>query len=81
MIGKNAIIKKRNEGFKNILLQFRLKDPEPLLYHNEPILRDGIIVGHITSGTYGHHLKGAIGLGYIECKEIGENLLILLFEN
>ena len=81
MIGKNSIIKKRTAGFKNILLQFRLKDPEPLLYHNEPILRDGIIVGHITSGSYGHHLKGAIGLGYIECKEIGENLKNILKSN
>ena len=81
MIGKNSIIKKRTAGFKNILLQFRLKDPEPLLYHNEPILRDGKIVGHITSGSYGHHLKGAIGLGYIECKEIGENLKNILKSN
>ncbi|HUF56141.1 MAG TPA: glycine cleavage T C-terminal barrel domain-containing protein, partial [Thermohalobaculum sp.] len=40
-------------------------DPEPLLYHNEPILRDGRIVGHVTSGNYGHHLGAAIGLGYV----------------
>ena len=72
MIGKNAIIKKRNEGFKNILLQFRLKDSEPLLYHNEPILRDGKIVGHITSGNYGHYLKVAVGLGDIKCNVNGE---------
>ena len=81
MIGKNAIIKKRNEGFENILLQFRLKDPEPLLYHNEPILRDGKIVGHLTSGNYGHYLKGAVGLGYIKCKEIGESLKTILASN
>ena len=29
---------------------------EPLLYHNEPIWRDGRIVGPITSGAYGHTL-------------------------
>jgi 4-methylaminobutanoate oxidase (formaldehyde-forming) len=81
MIGKNSIIKKRNEGFKNILLQFRLKDPEPLLYHNEPIIRDGEIVGYLTSGNYGHHLKGAIGLGYIKCKEIGESTTSILASN
>jgi len=81
MIGKHSIIKKRTTGFKNILLQFRLKDPEPLLYHNEPILRDGKIVGYISSGNYGHHLKGAMGLGYIECKEVGENLKDILASN
>ncbi|MEO1276229.1 MAG: glycine cleavage T C-terminal barrel domain-containing protein, partial [Pseudomonadota bacterium] len=40
-------------------------DPEPLLYHNEPILRDGEVVGYLSSGAYGHHLGGAIGLGYV----------------
>ena len=74
MIGKDSIIKKRNEGYENLLLQFRLQDPEPLLYQNEPILRDGRIVGYLTSGNYGHHLKGAIGLGYVKCNSIGENI-------
>ena len=50
------------------LLQFRLTDPQPLLFHNEPILRDGRIVGQITSGAYGHSLGGAIGLGYVPCR-------------
>jgi 4-methylaminobutanoate oxidase (formaldehyde-forming) len=37
----------------------------PLIYHNEPIWRDGELVGHITSGAYGHTLGGAVGLGYV----------------
>ena len=41
---------------RNGLMQFRLKDPEPLLYHNEAILRDGELIGYLTSGNYGHHL-------------------------
>ena len=48
-------------------MQFRLSDPEPLLFHNEAIVRDGKIVGTITSGNYGHHLGGAVGLGYVPC--------------
>jgi len=48
-------------------VQFRLTDPEPLLYHHEPILRDGQIVGYLSSGAYGHHLGSAIGLGYVPC--------------
>jgi 4-methylaminobutanoate oxidase (formaldehyde-forming) len=50
------------------LLQFKLKDPEPLLYHNEPVLRDGKIVGYLSSGGYGHTLGAAIGMGYVPCK-------------
>jgi glycine cleavage system T protein len=71
-LGRDAVSRKQDEGLARRLLQFRLDDPEPLLYHNEPILRDGEIVGHITSGNYGHHLGGAIGLGYVPCA--GETL-------
>ena len=49
------------------MLQFKLTDPEPLLYHNEPVIRDGKIVGYLSSGNYGHHLGAAVGLGYVPC--------------
>ena len=69
-IGRDAVLRTREEGVGRRLMQFRLRDPEPLLYHNEPILRDGEIVGHVTSGSYGHLLGGAVALGYVPC--IGE---------
>ena len=67
-IGRDAVLRKRDAGLNRRLVQFRLKDPEPLLFHNEAIVRDGKIVGTITSGNYGHHLGGAIGLGYVPCE-------------
>ena len=42
-----------------------LADPEPLLLGDEPILRDGALVGRITSGAYGHTLGRSVGLGYV----------------
>ena len=66
-IGRDAVLRKKEEGLKMRMVQFRLTDPEPLLYHNEPIVRDGEIVGYLTSGAYGHHLGGAMGLGYVPC--------------
>ncbi|MEM7318495.1 MAG: FAD-dependent oxidoreductase [Pseudomonadota bacterium] len=66
-IGRDAVLKKKEDGLQNRLLQFRLTDPEPLLYHNEPVIRDGEIVGYLSSGAYGHHLGGAMGLGYVPC--------------
>lgn len=50
------------------MVQFRLTDPQPLLFHNEPLLRNGKIVGNVTSGNYGHHLGGAIGMAYVPSK-------------
>jgi glycine cleavage system aminomethyltransferase T/glycine/D-amino acid oxidase-like deaminating enzyme len=64
-IGKDELLKQREAGLRRRLVQFRLKDPEPLLYHNEPIWCDDKIVGHITSGAYGHTLGGCVGLGYV----------------
>ena len=49
-------------------MQFLLDNPDLMLYHNEPILKNGEIVGHLTSGTYSHTLGSAVGLGYITCK-------------
>ena len=68
-IGRDAVLRKRETGLTKRLVQFKLTDPEPMLYHNEPILRDGEIVGFLTSGAYGHHLGAAIGMGYVPCAE------------
>ncbi|MHA6262991.1 GcvT family protein [Arenibacterium sp. CAU 1754] len=66
-IGRDAVLRKKEAGLEKRLVQFLLTDPDPLLYHNEPILRDGRIVGHLSSGAYGHHLGGAVGMGYVPC--------------
>jgi glycine cleavage system aminomethyltransferase T len=66
-IGREAVLRKQEQGLCRRLLQFRLGDPEPLLYHTEPIWRDGTLAGYISSGNYGHHLGAAIGLGYVAC--------------
>jgi len=67
-IGREAVLEKKETGLEMRMVQFKLTDPEPLLYHNEPVLRDGEIVGYLSSGAYGHHLGGAMGLGYVPCK-------------
>jgi 4-methylaminobutanoate oxidase (formaldehyde-forming) len=72
-LGRDAVLRKRETGLARRMVQFRLTDPEPLLFHNEPILRDGAIVGYLSSGNYGHFLGGAIGLGYVPCAYVGES--------
>lgn len=68
-IGRDALLRQREAGVKKRLVQFLLNDPEPLLYHNEPIWRDNKIVGYITSGMYAHTLGAAVGLGYVSHPE------------
>ena len=64
-IGREALLRQRQTGMGKRLVQFKLKSPEPLLYHNEPIWRGDSIVGCIRSAMYGHSLGAAIGLGYV----------------
>ncbi|SVA70433.1 uncharacterized protein METZ01_LOCUS123287 [marine metagenome] len=68
-IGREALDEYRNAPLKRRLVQFRLEDPEPMLYHEEPIWREGVRVGRTTSGMYGHTLGGSVGLGYVEHPE------------
>jgi 4-methylaminobutanoate oxidase (formaldehyde-forming) len=64
-IGREALLRQQDAGIERHLLQFKLNDPTPLIYHNEPIWRDKEIVGHITSAAYGHSFGSSIGLGYV----------------
>ncbi len=80
-IGRDAVLRKKDEGLGARMVQFRLTDPEPLLYHNEPVIRDGEIVGYLSSGNYGHHLGAAMGMGYVPCPgESAEELLRSRYE-
>ena len=64
-LGRDAFLRARDAGPSRRLMQFRLLDPEPLLYGHEPILADGRTVETLTSANYGHALGGAVGLGYV----------------
>ncbi len=65
-IGKEALLRREEAGLKYRLVQFLLNDPEPLLHYGEPIYRDGLRVGYIMSGGYGHTLGAAVGVGPVE---------------
>lgn len=64
-LGRDALLRQRDEGVPRRLLTFVLDDPTPLLWGREPIFRDGRPVGYTTSGSYAHTLGAAIGMGYV----------------
>ena len=66
-VGSEALLAQQEDRpLKSRLVQFLLEDPEPLLYGEEPILLDGVAVGYLRSGAYGHTLGAAMGFGYVE---------------
>ncbi len=71
-IGREALLRQQAQGSPTRrLVQLRLAaGPEaPMLYHHEPILRDGLIIGSVTSGAYGHRIGASLGMGYVTCAE------------
>ena len=68
-IGHEAALKQKAAPLQRRLAQVLVKDPEPLLFHAEVVLRDGKPVGYVRAGSYGHTLGGAVGLVMIEAGE------------
>ncbi len=69
-IGKDAVVAKKAAGpLKRRLLQILVKDPQPMLFHAEPVLRNGKRVGYVRAASYGHTVGGAVGLVMVEAGE------------
>ncbi|MCG6921113.1 MAG: FAD-dependent oxidoreductase, partial [Acidobacteria bacterium] len=69
-IGREPSMRAKADGVpRRRLLQVLVKDPEPLMFHAEIVLRNGRPVGEIRSASYGHTLGGAVGLVMAEADE------------
>ncbi|HEV7925637.1 MAG TPA: FAD-dependent oxidoreductase [Verrucomicrobiae bacterium] len=68
-LGKDALLAQKQAGLKRQLVTFVLQDSGPMLWGSEPIYRNGEAVGYTTSGSYGHSLGAAVGMGYVKCKD------------
>ncbi len=69
-IGRDVLAKQKSQGILNKrMLQFRLVDPEPLLFHAEVVWRNEEIAGYVRVGGYGHTLGASVGLAVVEADE------------
>ena len=78
-IGKGAVVqeKARNKdrgGMNKRLLQILLvgddgEEKLPLLHHGEIVMRDGVAMGEVRVGSYGHTLGGPTGLVMCEAPD------------
>jgi glycine cleavage system aminomethyltransferase T len=66
-IGRDALARQRQDARTRRLVQFRLEDPDRLLYHDEPIYRDGELVGRTSSGAWSYTQDRALAMGYVAC--------------
>jgi sarcosine dehydrogenase len=64
-LGREALLEQRERTLTKRLLTFVLEDAAALPWGDEPILRDGRVVGTVTSAAFGHTLGRAVAMGYV----------------
>ena len=69
-IGKDALLKQKNEGVYKRLVQFHLeefdKDEDIWPWGGESVYRNGEFVGNVTSSAYGFTLHKMVALGFVK---------------
>jgi len=65
-VGRQALLEQRKTGLVRRLVHLKLDDPKIFLLGDEPIRRDGEMVGQITSAAYGHSLGASVAMGYVD---------------
>jgi len=68
-VGREALLRKKQEGLRRKLVTFTVDDPEAMIYHDEPIYRNGNLISCNTHGSFSHLLGCPIGMGYLENPE------------
>jgi sarcosine dehydrogenase len=68
-IGREALLARKAEGLRKRLVILTLEDAEALPWGDEPILRDGRLVGWVSSAGFGHTLGTAVAMGYVRDAE------------
>jgi 4-methylaminobutanoate oxidase (formaldehyde-forming) len=63
--GRDALLAARELPKTKRLIQFRLEDQDRLLYHDEPIYRDGDLVGRTSSGMWSYVEDRCLAMGYL----------------
>ncbi|MGI9332073.1 MAG: GcvT family protein [Gammaproteobacteria bacterium] len=64
-IGREALLEFKSAAVTRRLVQLCFEDREAMPLHEEPIYRDGELVGHTTSAMFGHTLGRSVALGYV----------------
>ncbi|WP_339630080.1 FAD-dependent oxidoreductase [uncultured Sneathiella sp.] len=63
-IGKAAVLKEKAEGVTRKLSTFVVDAKDADVHGDEPIWKDGEVVGFVTSGGYAHYVEKSVALGF-----------------
>ena len=65
-LGREALCRQQAGKLRKRMAFFVLQDPAAVLWGNEPLWRNGEVVGYTSSGAYAYTLGGAIGAAYVK---------------
>ena len=69
-MGREGLLKQKGQGQPGKrMVALALQDNSPsaaMIYHEEPLYRDGVLVGSTTSGAWGHRVGKSLGLAYVK---------------
>ena len=71
-IGQDAYLARKAGREGPYLHSVRLADTQAILHHNEPVLRDGQVIGFVTSGAFCAAQEAAVGLCLVSASQGSE---------
>jgi len=77
-IGKDAILKRKEEGLKSKLMGFEVLDPSIIAETGSKLIKDGVEVGEVTIGGFGVGVGKSIGRAAVKIEQaVADNVLVL----
>ncbi len=73
-IGKAAVLAERTQGVRRKLTTFVVDAVNTDVHADEPIWKDGVIVGFVTSGGYAHWAQQSVAIGFMPPDMIAEGV-------
>ncbi|MBT7615580.1 MAG: FAD-dependent oxidoreductase [Rhodospirillaceae bacterium] len=71
-IGRDAALKEKEEGVKRKLVTFVVDADDADVVADEPIWKDGAVIGFVTSGGYAHFAEKSVAIGFVPTEMIAE---------
>lgn len=65
-VGRDALAAQKDQPRSKRLIQFQIEDPELLAIHDEPLYRDGVVVGRTSSAMWSATQARCCAMGYVE---------------
>lgn len=65
-LGRDAVLAIDRSALTQRTVYVMLEDPDAVFVHDEAVFCDGVRVGRMTSGSYGHTLGGAVGIAQVD---------------